>query len=363
MDVVLRQPDMTITDIYLPVDLQQPAPAEAPGLPQMDLSELAGGDCLAEDCAPPIDITAPPERGADMVKDGIALPSGAAAVAEAVQRPEATEVIDDDNHVIVHAETGELVSSEEQIKKVIGDENPWEGLDDWAETFDMRSLPVGLNDDNLKHFYVGMDAERPTDTVNWGEALQQGYEATGVEFDGDIDEAARCMAAFERGAKYVVHTLREHGVAIELPPVRIVNDPSIPESEASMAATCDEVLVNGYGLEEASAIPGDEVLTLPPSNTGEPPGMIGTMEEIFFLGGVEEMHHYFFENTHPHHGSYSRDVPHIEYHANEPEYHALRWKLMAARHAGMSPATIGALENTYREATKLRQQARLAEAA
>jgi hypothetical protein len=243
-----------------------------------------------------------------------------------------------------------------QIKRIFGDENPWEGLEKWAEAFDPKALPCYLSDDRLAHFHLGIDITEPAAADDWAQALRAGYDATGMTFEGDMARAGACMAAFENGVRFVHDTFGELGVAEEVPIIRIVSDIQVKDSEAGMAATAGEVFINGLMLEDSSMCPADELVTSPHPDTGQPPGMIGTMEQLYFLGGVEEAHHSIHERHMPPCEPSNRSLPHIEYHTNEREYQALRWKLMAAKRTGMSQEMVGALEHTYHAATALRRQ-------
>lgn len=251
----------------------------------------------------------------------------------------------------------ELLGVEERSRDFLGETNPWEGLDEWAANFDLRTLPVVIGSDWFKHAYAGLDLDEPSAEA-WQSTLEECYAATGVVFEGDMARAAICMAAFERGVQYVHEKFGEKGVVVEPPPVKIVTDPDLPESEPYLGASARDIVVNGPALEDASLIAEDEVLAVPNPDSGEPPGMVGRIEELFLLIGVEEAHHHIHETLAPPAGPQARNLSHIEYHAQEREFHALRWKIMAAKTFGLPDRMVTALQYTYDAAKQLRSNAR-----
>jgi hypothetical protein len=194
----------------------------------------------------------------------------------------------------------------------------------------------------------------------WESLLREGYDLKGVEFDGDFALAAEYMAAFDEGIQYVTNRLNERKAGLVWPEIVVVFDEAILDYMGTCAladASSRRIYIDNNILAEASRFVGPDTPTEKYLGDGKI-GFVGSFRNFFRLVGVEEAHHIaYFQHRGPAPRP-AREVTGVAYDATEPEWQALRWQGMAARHMNMPLATQYVLEERLADAKVFRRAQR-----
>ncbi len=176
----------------------------------------------------------------------------------------------------------------------------------------------------------------PGDELNTAESWSSWLTEFFPTFEGNFETAGLLMASFTEGKKYLLDTLRTRGLTnFVVPAVLLLLQDSATHSPMGSQLDAGCIFVKLSFLQEYSLLDPSVVRTITRAD-GEHV-FTGTMIEFFGLAGVEETHHFIFEQI-KNISSPVIDplqVTVAEYDARENEYRALLWQLRFARKKNM----------------------------
>ncbi len=171
-------------------------------------------------------------------------------------------------------------------------------------------------------------------------------------FKGDIARAAHIIRRFADGAQWIYNKRKAIGmleIGTELPGLDF-DSTNIPDFGAAYLADYNMVVIGTYILDKVAKHELDKLIDI--TRTDGNVGFRGTPDEFGFLFGVEEFDHGLGEKAnHPLHPNH---VSRAEYNAQDHEYQALRWRILAAEENNFNPETIKFLKEMYDEASDYR---------
>lgn len=240
---------------------------------------------------------------------------------------------------------GELPSSPQRCSKPV--ERPSEGE---------RKAPS-------THERMGISGttQPPKDLVQfWGNFFTNNLEQL-QGFEGNTGNASQLMASFDVGREYILGQFGEvFKEEKDIPSLSItVNVPSeyppvFHDSESN------KTVIRKRFIENASRLDPNEHRALRDRGGAGEIVLVGTVNDLFLLAGIEETHHAVYGHLHPDEdadtGHKRNDLTRAQYNALDPEWQALDFKIKYAREHNMSEETIRFLSEIQNTAKEVRRQ-------
>ncbi|HEX9153832.1 MAG TPA: hypothetical protein VF809_03360 [Candidatus Saccharimonadales bacterium] len=218
-----------------------------------------------------------------------------------------------------------------------------------------------LGDDEIGKWLRNPDGTNPSSLEEWQTDISIALEQSAFKYDIDPQRAGEYLAAFGEGVQFVIDKFRSKGVEIEDPTIALLTrDDIFPGADFMCETTSQMILIRASALEERfnSYTTGtmlDDTIGIHDYINGE--GNLnfrGTLRDEYRLAGVEETHHWvnakFRGPGVPTVGLSSSE----EHDATEPEWRALAWQIMYARHVAMPDYSIQSLVDKQTRAREYR---------
>lgn len=217
---------------------------------------------------------------------------------------------------------------------------------------DVSESPVDLSEVRFK--VVEAEGASCFKVEQWAEIVPLLIE----DFKGDRQQTAEIFHAFMQGANYVHEAYLGKSVAIDRPSIAVISESRAMPGYAGTNPYESLIYLDGKMIEALAGQDLDALYNY--TNQPDRNQLTISTRNFFICVGAEEAHHNILNQKRG--PSFAQEdferLSDVEYHAEEREWQALRWKRRIAKDYGMPQEVQDYFKNLHDAALEIRRQRR-----